>query len=132
MARHGLTEPVQRFPTSGALAAANRFVKLDSSGFLQLADEDDENAIGVGQNNVGAAANANCGVRVQLLNGPGLVEVEVAATVTLESGDIAYRAADGKVSDTGTVRAGVCLTGGSAGSIVELLPDCNYAFAAPE
>lgn len=131
MARFSLNEPVQRFPTSGALTAENLFVKL-AAGVLALADENDENAVGVGLGSVAVATDINQGIRVRLLNAPGGVEVIVAAGVTLAAGDIAYAAAGGKVADTGTVRRGLCLSGAGAGELVEVLPDCGFALVEPE
>jgi hypothetical protein len=130
MSRHGLDSPILRFPTDGALAA-NRLVVLGSDGFPDLASATSENAIGATLGAIGGAADQNRGVLIALRNKPGVIEVEVAAGVTLAIGAIAYQANDGKLSDTGTVRAGVCTTGGTAGQTIELLSDCGFAFAAP-
>ena len=120
MPRHGLTEPTPRFATAGSIAA-NRIVKLASDGTLSLAGAADENAIGA--TTVGAATGLNTGPPVHLKTAPGVALVEVAAAVTITRGNVAYQAASGKVADTGTVRAGVAITGGTAGELIEVLFD---------
>lgn len=130
MSRFGLHDGVQRYATDGALPA-HRIVKLGSDGFPDLAGAADENSIGVTRGAVDAATDSNRGPSIALRNNPGLKLVEVAAGASLEPGDVGYQAANGMLSDSGTVRAGVCHTGGTQGDLVELQMDAGFAYAAP-
>jgi hypothetical protein len=118
MPRFGLTEPIQRFSTSGAIAA-NRLVTLAPGGTLALAGAADDNVIGASTCGVDRAVDASSGPPVHLKSTPGFALVEASAAIT--RGAIVYQAASGKIADAGSVRAGVAITGGSTGELIELL-----------
>jgi hypothetical protein len=120
----GLNHYERRFPTATGVSA-NRFVKLGSDGNLVHAAATDLNVIGVSLGACGATTNVNAGALVALRNRPGCVDVEIAAAQTLQSGDIAYQAANGMVqsSTTGAARAGLVIKGGATGQIAEILLD---------
>lgn len=109
----------QRFPTAGALAG-NRIVKMDSDGNLALASDSDANAIGATLCGVSSAGSYDTGPPVRLKGG-GPVEVKIAPGETITRGNVAYQADNGMLAAAGTVVAGVALTGGTAGQLVELL-----------
>ncbi|MFO0791930.1 MAG: hypothetical protein U0805_20910 [Pirellulales bacterium] len=121
MGRHGLTEPAQRFPTGASSIAANRIVKLASDNTLALAGASDENAIGVTRGACAANAPLDSGSLVTLFSNGGGEYVEVAAGETVTRGNVVYQAASGKVAATGTVRAGIAGSSGTAGELIELL-----------
>ena len=99
--------PSLRFslPAGGAVER-HRFVAVDdnSNGIQAVADS---NIIGVSMNKTSAG---------QVLEiADGIVMVEAAKTVT--AGALAYADANGKVTDTGTVVAGVVITSAVAGGL---------------
>jgi len=92
-------------PAGGAVKR-HRFVTVDenSNGIQAVADS---NIIGVSMNETSAG---------QVLEiADGIVMVEAAKVVT--AGKIAYADADGKVTDAGTVVAGVVITSAVAGGL---------------
>lgn len=92
-------------PAGGAVER-HRFVTVDenSNGIQAVADS---NIIGVSMNETSAG---------QVLEiADGIVMVEAAKAVT--AGKIAYADANGKVTDTGTVVAGVVITSAVAGGL---------------
>ena len=85
-----------------------RVVKLDSSGELQLAGASDANAIGyTGRTHDDPSGGYFQDVLPKCY--PDAVRLEIASGDSLDPGEIAYQAADGKVASTGTVRIGVCV-----------------------
>nr|DAL21300.1 MAG TPA_asm: capsid fiber protein [Caudoviricetes sp.] len=99
--------PSLRFslPAGGAVER-HRFVAVDanSNGIQAVADS---NIIGASMNKTSAG---------QVLEiADGIVMVEAAKAVT--AGKIAYADADGKVTDTGTVAAGIVITSAVAGGL---------------
>jgi hypothetical protein len=98
----------------------NRVVTLDA-GYLALAADDDEDAIGF----TIVDPSAFLLFRQAVATRPTFsnVELEVAAGVTITPSEIVYQAADGMISDSGTIRVGVALGGGTAGEIVEVVPE---------
>lgn len=92
-------------PAGGAVER-HRFVTVDenSSGIQAVADS---NIIGVSMNETSAG---------QVLEiADGIVMVEAAKAVT--AGNIAYADANGKVTDTGKVVAGIVITSAVAGGL---------------
>lgn len=99
--------PSLRFslPAGGAVKR-HRFVAVDanSNGIQAVADS---NIIGASMNETSAG---------QVLEiADGIVMVEAAKAVT--AGTLAYANADGKVTDTGTVVAGIVITSAVAGGL---------------
>ena len=99
--------PSLRFslPAGGAVKR-HRFVAVDanSNGIQAVADS---NIIGVSMNETSAG---------QVLEiADGIVMVEAAKAVT--AGSLAYADADGKVTDTGSVIAGIVITSAVAGGL---------------
>ena len=99
--------PSLRFslPAGGAVKR-HRFVAVDanSNGIQAVADS---NIIGVSMNETSAG---------QVLEiADGIVMVEAAKAVT--AGKLAYADASGKVTDTGTVVAGIVITSAVAGGL---------------
>jgi hypothetical protein len=99
--------PSLRFsmPAGGAVKR-HRFVAVDanSNGIQAVADS---NIIGASMNETSAG---------QVLEiADGIVMVEAAKAVT--AGTLAYADADGKVTDTGTVVAGIVITSAVAGGL---------------
>lgn len=99
--------PSLRFslPAGGAVKR-HRFVAVDanSNGIQAVADS---NIIGASMNETSAG---------QVLEiADGIVMVEAAKAVT--AGTLAYADADGKVTNTGTVVAGIVITSAVAGSL---------------
>lgn len=92
-------------PAGGAVER-HRFVTVDenSNGIQAVADS---NIIGVSMNKTSA------GQVIEIVN--GIVMVEAAKAVT--AGKIAYADANGKVTDTGTVVAGIVITSAVAGGL---------------
>lgn len=91
---------------AGGTVERHRFVAVDASsnGIQAVADS---NIIGVSMNKTSAG---------QVLEiADGIVMVEAAKAVT--AGNIAYADADGKVTDTGTVVAGIVITSAVAGGL---------------
>lgn len=99
--------PSLRFslPAGGAVKR-HRFVAVDanSNGIQAVADS---NIIGASMNETSAG---------QVLEiADGIVMIEAAKAVT--AGTLAYADADGKVTDTGTVVAGIVITSAVAGGL---------------
>lgn len=99
--------PSLRFslPAGGAVKR-HRFVAVDanSNGIQAVADS----------NIIGASMNeTSIGQVLEIAD--GIVMVEAAKAVT--AGSLAYANADGKVTDTGTVVAGIVITSAAAGCL---------------
>lgn len=99
--------PSLRFslPAGGAVKR-HRFVAVDASsnGIQAIADS----------NIIGASMNeASAGQVLEIAD--GIVMVEAAKAVT--AGGLAYADANGKVTDTGTVVAGIVITSAAAGGL---------------
>lgn len=91
---------------AGDAVKRHRFVAVDanSNGIQAVADS---NIIGASMNETSAG---------QVLEiADGIVMVEVAKAVT--AGTLAYADANGKVTDTGTVVAGIVITSAAAGGL---------------
>lgn len=99
--------PSLRFslPAGGAVKR-HRFVAVDanSNGIQAVADS----------NSIGASMNETSAGQV-LEIADGIVMVEAAKAVT--AGTLAYADADGKVTNTGTVVAGIVITSAVAGGL---------------
>lgn len=99
--------PSLRFslPAGGAVKR-HRFVAVDANSNGIQADED-SNIIGASMNETSAG---------QVLEiADGIVMVEAAKAIT--AGTLAYADEDGKVTDTGTVVAGIVITSAVAGGL---------------
>ena len=99
-------------PAGGAVARA-RFVSVDSNGNGVQATADTQ-VIGASMNLV-TAEEVTAGDRIVEI-ADGIVMVEAGATIA--AGAAVYSDADGKAAATGTIVAGVAITGGTAGELV--------------